>query len=70
MTVRAIYQNGVFKPVEKVDLPEKCEVVFEPRLVQADRTPSQAMTKIYEILQRRYDTGQSDLAQRHDEHQP
>lgn len=30
-TVRAIYENGVFRPTVPVDLPESMEVVFEPR---------------------------------------
>ncbi|HSZ57138.1 MAG TPA: antitoxin family protein [Tepidisphaeraceae bacterium] len=70
MTVRAIYENGVFKPSEKVDLPEKAEVVFEPRLVQKADPPTGAMARIYEILSRRYNTNQPDLAERHNEHQP
>ena len=70
MTVRAIYENGVFKPSEKVDLPEKAEVVFEPRLVPTDKAPTHAMGRIYEILSRSYDTGRTDLAERHNEHQP
>ena len=30
-TIHAIYENGVFRPIEPVELPELCEVVFEPR---------------------------------------
>jgi predicted DNA-binding antitoxin AbrB/MazE fold protein len=70
MTVRAIYKNGVFRPQEKVDLPDNAEVVFEPRVVAGDKTPSKAMAKIYEIMSRSYDTGETDLAERHNEHQP
>ena len=70
MTVRAIYANGVFKPQEKVDLPDNTEVSFEPRIVAGDKAPTAAMAKIYEILSRRYDTGQTDLAELHDDHQP
>jgi predicted DNA-binding antitoxin AbrB/MazE fold protein len=70
MTVHAIYENGVFKPTEKVNLPEKAQVVFEPRVVPTEAAPSKAMAKIYEILSRRYDTDTADLAARHDEHQP
>jgi len=70
MTIRAIYENGVFRPTGKVDLPDKAQVLFEPRLVNAGNTPTPAMAKIYEILSRTYDTGQPDLAQRHDDHQP
>jgi predicted DNA-binding antitoxin AbrB/MazE fold protein len=32
-TIHAIYENGVFRPIKPVDLPESCEVVFEPRVV-------------------------------------
>ena len=32
-TIHAVFENGVFRPVETVDLPEKAEVEFEPRLI-------------------------------------
>jgi predicted DNA-binding antitoxin AbrB/MazE fold protein len=32
-TVHAIYENGVFRPVEPVDLPDQTPVEFEPRVV-------------------------------------
>jgi len=70
MTIRAISENGVFRPVDKVDLPDKSQVLFEPRVVGTDNTKTPAMAKIYEILSRTYETGQPDLAQRHDKHQP
>jgi predicted DNA-binding antitoxin AbrB/MazE fold protein len=70
MTIRAVYENGVFRPTEKVDLPDKAEVLFEPRIVRTENAPTPAMAKIYEILSRTYDTGQPDLAERHDQHQP
>jgi predicted DNA-binding antitoxin AbrB/MazE fold protein len=31
--VRAVYENGVFKPTQPVALPEATEVEFVPRLV-------------------------------------
>lgn len=31
--IHAVYENGVFRPLEAVDLPEATEVVFEPRPV-------------------------------------
>ena len=31
MTVRAIFENGVFRPLEPVSLPEHSTVEFEPR---------------------------------------
>lgn len=70
MTVRAIVENGVFRPTESVNLPENAEVVFGPRIVRFDKAPSPEMARIYEILSRTYGTDQPDLAERHNEHQP
>ena len=67
MTIRAVYENGVFRPTGTVDLPESTSVVFEPRVVPAEKAPTPAMARIYEILSRRYETGEADLAERHDE---
>ncbi len=33
-TIHAVFENGVFRPTEAVDLPEKSEVEFELRLVE------------------------------------
>ena len=70
MTVHAVYEDGVFKPKEPVDLPDRIEVEFEPRAVAAGNSKEMAMTKIYEIMTRSHDGAEADLAQRHDEHQP
>jgi predicted DNA-binding antitoxin AbrB/MazE fold protein len=32
-TIHAVFENGVFRPIEYVDLPERSEVEFEPRLI-------------------------------------
>ena len=32
-TIHAIFENGVFRPVVPVELPEQAEFAFEPRLV-------------------------------------
>ena len=73
-TVHAIYENGVFRPVEPVDLPDKTPVEFEPRVVsdapEAPPPMSEGLAKIYEILGRRYSSGHTDTAARHNEHQP
>ena len=68
-TIHAIYENGVFRPTEPVELPDQCQVEFEPRLIGTRAAPA-PMQNIYEILSRSYETGESDLAERHDEHQP
>lgn len=69
MTIHAIYEDGVFRPVEPVELPEHCEVVFDPVIVPKKKDRDQ-FQRVVEILGRRHETGISDLAARHDEHQP
>lgn len=69
-TIHAIFEHGVFRPTEPVDLPENSAVTFEPRVVDKSAAPSQAMGKIYEILSRSYETDDPDLGTRHNEHQP
>jgi predicted DNA-binding antitoxin AbrB/MazE fold protein len=71
-TIEAIYEHGVFRPVEPVTLPENSRV----HLQIVNGSPAEAaeqnddMEAIYEILDRRHTTGISDLAARHNEHQP
>ncbi len=69
-TVRAIYENGIFRPLDPVDLPEASEVVLTPELVVplplVDRA---AMAKVYEVLSQRFDSGEHEVAERHNEHQ-
>jgi predicted DNA-binding antitoxin AbrB/MazE fold protein len=67
--IHAIYENGIFRPVGHVDLPDPCEVEFEPRLVRAT-APSHGLDEVYAVLAERYVSGDSDAAARHDEHQP
>ncbi len=74
-TIHAIYENGVFRPVEPVDLPDRTAVQFEPRVIADRSEPPHAsmregLAKIYEILGRRYSSGHTDTAARHNEHQP
>lgn len=74
-SVHAVYINGVFRPIEPVDLPHKTAVVFEPRVL-ADAPSvqrcgvSDGLAKVYEILGRRHSSGFTDTAARHNEHQP
>lgn len=73
-TILAVFENGVFRPVAPVALPEHAEVEFEPRLVQAGAArsngSSDALDGVYSILSERYESGHTDTAARHDEHQP
>jgi predicted DNA-binding antitoxin AbrB/MazE fold protein len=71
MTVKAIHQNGVFRPVNPVSLPEMAEVeVLLPTEVPEDAEFAQNekdRQEIIEILSRSYDTGDPGLAERHNE---
>jgi predicted DNA-binding antitoxin AbrB/MazE fold protein len=42
MKIRAIYEHGLFRPIEEILLPDGAEVEFESRVVEesADDTPS------------------------------
>ncbi|MGI8982583.1 MAG: antitoxin family protein [Pirellulaceae bacterium] len=66
-TIHAIYKNGVFQPLDEVELPDDCQVEFEPRPVVS---PQQDMSDIYRLLSERYSSGERDVAARHNEHQP
>ena len=66
--IHAIYERGVFRPLEAVDLPEATEVVFEPRRALAP-SPA-AKQRVLAVLAQRFDSGESDVAERHNEHQP
>ncbi len=68
-TIHAVFANGVFRPTEPVDLPDPCEVEFEVRSVKAEaERPS--LDDVYALLGKRFDSGERDVAARHDEHQP
>jgi predicted DNA-binding antitoxin AbrB/MazE fold protein len=74
-TIHAIYENGVFRPTTPVELPEGSEVTIEPVAAPRPSDPAFAhldpgLAGTYAILSERYDSGQSDRAERHDEHQP
>ena len=67
-TVHAIFENGVFRPVEPISLPESTSVELEVRMPDEQRTESpmsEGLAKVYAILGERYDSGHSDTAARH-----
>lgn len=71
-TIRAIFEQGVFRPTTPVDLPEHTEVEFNPTVVNG-RGKDDADAKldaVYEVLSRRFASGEHDVAERHNEHQP
>jgi predicted DNA-binding antitoxin AbrB/MazE fold protein len=69
-TIHAVYESGVFRPLEAVELPERTEVEFEPRPVGHGDDRNGRLDGIYAILGERYQSGESDVAARHNQHQP
>lgn len=74
-SLHAVFENGVFRPVERVDLPENSRVLIDVRPTTRPEVgqpagPDEGWDPVYEILSRSYPTGEPDLAARHDEHQP
>ena len=69
-TIHAVYESGVFRPLEAVELPERTEVEFEPRPVSQEQVRDDRLEGIYAILGERYQSGEHDVAARHNEHQP
>jgi predicted DNA-binding antitoxin AbrB/MazE fold protein len=68
-TIEAVYENGVFRPLGPVELPEHTRVAFEPR--QLDPQPAGSdQGAVHEVLSRRYRSGHHDTAERHNDHQP
>jgi len=63
-TVHAVFENGVFRPTEKVDLPDPCEVEVEVHQV-SELAKKPTLDDVYAILGRRHSSGEHDLAERH-----
>jgi predicted DNA-binding antitoxin AbrB/MazE fold protein len=68
-TMTAIFENGVFRPVGIVRLPEHTRVEI-PIPDTAPLPSAAALDAVYEALQFRFRSGTGDLAARHNEHQP
>ena len=69
-TINAIYKNGMFKPTERVELPEDSHVRLNVETIEPPAQQSEAMRAAYEVMSRRFRSGRHDLAERHNEHQP
>ena len=65
----AIFENGVLRPVEPVDFPDHCQVRVVVQSVEAANDEA-SLDEVYAILGKRYNSGESDVAARHNEHQP
>ena len=69
-TIHAVYESGVFRPLDAVELPERTQVEFEPRPVPQREDLKTNLDGIYAILGERYQSGEQDVAARHNQHQP
>jgi predicted DNA-binding antitoxin AbrB/MazE fold protein len=67
--IHAIYENGVFRPLGPVQLPEHCHVEFEPRMLPSAAAPP-GLDDVYAVLSRSFHSGEHDVAARHNDHQP
>ena len=69
-TIHAIFEQGIFRPLESVELAEQTEVEFEPKVVGLKAPKPGSMDDIYAVLSERFQSGEHDVAERHNEHQP
>jgi predicted DNA-binding antitoxin AbrB/MazE fold protein len=67
MTVRAVYERGIFRPTEPVNLPENSQVEV---LLPAATTDDEKLDAVYRTMGELYASGEPDTAERHNEHQP
>ena len=71
MVIHAIFENGVFRPVERVELPERCEVelqINEPVRKNPQTLATTPLSGLAAIATRHPDNPAlpSDLAEQHD----
>jgi predicted DNA-binding antitoxin AbrB/MazE fold protein len=72
-TFEAIYEAGVFRPIKPVSLPDQSRVQITVKAVtdtEAEQQRLDSLESIYEVLDERYSSGETDVAARHNEHQP
>jgi predicted DNA-binding antitoxin AbrB/MazE fold protein len=66
--IHAIFENGVFRPTQPVNLPDHSEVELELRPVGAGHPASPAngeppsLDEVYAILGKRFNSGDPDLS--------
>src|SRR5947209_1930499 len=69
-TVDAVYDAGIFRPTEPVSLPDQSRVRITVEAVSAPDAEGErlrSLEAIYEVLDERYSSGETDVAQRHNE---
>jgi hypothetical protein len=62
----------VFRPIEPVNLPDHTAVQIELRVEEGTRPApmSPGLAKVYAVLGERFDSGEHDVAERHNDYQP
>ena len=69
-TIRAVYENGVFRPVSPVDLANGTEAIVETDAMATERVRA-ARRRVLETLSRSYETSlASDVLETHNDHSP
>ncbi|MBI5154175.1 antitoxin family protein [Candidatus Poribacteria bacterium] len=66
-TILAVYEDGVFKPLDPVELPKHSRVRVEP---EGAGNILGEETEMYRLLGLRYNSGDSTGAERHNELMP
>ncbi len=72
-TIDAVYDAGTFRPTEPVNFPDKARVRITVESVSdpdAEIERLRSLEAVYEVLDERYSSGETDVAERHNEHQP
>lgn len=72
-TVHGIVHGRTIELDEDIGVAEGQEVEVEVKVIQSTKPAlpmSEGLAKIYAILGERYESGHTDTAARHDEHQP
>ena len=77
-TIHAIYENGVFRPVDRVELPEgtRVNIVLQTSsttVAVLESTPAQdaARKRVWVLMSRRFNSGEpTNILETHNDHQP
>jgi predicted DNA-binding antitoxin AbrB/MazE fold protein len=60
-SIHAVFENGVFRPTQPVDLPDHAEVELEFRTV-APPAEMPSLDDVYAIVGKRFNSGEHDVA--------
>jgi predicted DNA-binding antitoxin AbrB/MazE fold protein len=69
-TIHAVYEGGVFRPTEAVNLPEHTSVRVQVEGSELPGSDIPSLEDVYALLRMRFESGEGDLAERHNEHRP